>query len=552
MKSILHKIFSLFSFEEIKTELKISDQYLWFGSVLLVFIGIYTVYDLQKYADILFWDESLYMQKGLQLWKNPSLDWGPLYNVWYKFLSFFTDDKIELYYLNYKILCILLPLILFIFLMVYNIHPILSFYVSILFLYSFINIPIWPKVSHWCLIVFLSSIIVSRFLRSVYLKFLCVAIGLVLCSYCRPEFYLAYLLFSTCTILHLILYKKQYVLLKSVFYAIVLFGLYICVQFVGNPIKAGGNGRMLITFGQHFAFNFCRWNHISDKPFWIDWVFYLQENFQHQSKSVILSNISHHFLSNIFNYIKSVLKIITSFAFPLFHSKVNIHSIILTIISIGVLIKFSTIKKENLSAIKSTFRSFSGLLKILLIWCIPTFISSMIAYPRDHYLILQIPFYLLLFVIIVNTLLKIELNIKLFFIIALLLLFAKPFANSFDYFNLLRKEKSLCNFTTANYLIQHYKQKEVNVFDFEGNINSLLPDNFTANSVDFFTSQSTSVSRYIDSAKTDIVYITPSLLHSKFTENDTTLKKWLSSPEKYGFTKIKTGNFDAYLLSKIH
>ena len=133
----------------------------------------------------------------------------------------------------------------------------------------------------------------------------------------------------------------------------------------------------------------------------------------------------------------------------------------------------------------------------------------------------------------------------------MLLFFAKPKSNSFDYFDLLREKKSLCNVTTATYLKENFKEKEVKVFDLEGNINSILPSNFNTNSVDFFTSHATVVSRYIDSTKTEIIYVTPTLLNSRFTEKDTALKNWVSFPEKYGYKKIKTGNFDAYLLSRI-
>lgn len=552
MKSVLNKVYSFFSFQESESTLKLSNPFLLAGSFFILLIGIYTVYDLQKYADILFWDESLYMQKGLQLWKNPSLDWGFFYNVWYKFLSNFTHDKIELYYLNIKILCVLLPIVLFVFLLAYNVNPILSFFVSILFLYSYLNLPIWPKVSHWCLIVFLIALIISKLVRSNYLKFSTLIFGLILCSYCRPEFYLAYLLFSGFTILHFILYRSQYSTKKSIVYLIVLCVLYFSVQFIGNPIKAGGNGRMLITFGQHFALNFCRWNHITNKPFWIDWVFYLQDNFINKPKSEILHNIAHHFLSNSFNYIKSIGKIIISFILPIFHKKLNIHSIVLTIISIAILIKYSVVNKWKLRELKAAFAPYSNLLKVLLIWCIPTFISSMIAYPRDHYLIMQIPFFIILLVIITNSFLKVEPNFKLFLAIAILLFFAKPLSTNFDYFDLLREQKSLCNVTTANYLKSNYLKKGFKVFDFEGNINSVLPANFTANSIDFFTSHSTLVSRYIDSSKVDIIYVTPSLLNSRFTQNDTTLRNWIETPGKYGYTKIKTGNFDPYLLSRIN
>ena len=552
MKSIINKIYSFFSFNEEKSNLPFTDKFLLLGCLFIIIIGIYTVYDIQKYADILFWDESLYMQKGLQLWQQPSLDWGPFYNIWYKLLSYFTSDKIELYYLNIKVLSVLLPLLLFIFLMVNNINPMLSFFVSILFLYSYINLPIWPKVSHWCLIVFLIALIISkRFINSVYLKFLTIILGMIVCSYIRPEFYLAFILFSCFTIIHLFIYRHQYPIKSIALYLSGILGLFILVKLVGNPTKTGGNGRMLITFGQHFALNYSRWNNITDKPFWIDWVFYLQDNFIHKPTNVILSTIGHHILSNIGNYIKSISKIIISFILPIFQLKLTIHSIILVGITILILVKNSAIQQFKKSTILSAFHPNNDLLKILFIWCIPTLASSIIAYPRDHYLILQIPLYLILTVVFIDSILKLELNLKLFTLIAIVLFFAKPSAANFDYFDLLRKEKSLSNVTTVKYLQKKYPTKIVKVFDFEGDINTMLPKNFTSNSIDFFKSGSTVVSKYIDSAKIDIIYVTPSLLHSRFTQNDTLLKAWISSPEKYAFQKVKTGNFVPYLLSRI-
>ena len=460
MKSIINKIYSFFSFNEEKSNLPFTDKFLILGCLFIIIIGIYTVYDIQKYADILFWDESLYMQKGLQLWQQPSLDWGPFYNIWYKLLSYFTSDKIELYYLNIKVLSVLLPLLLFIFLMVNNINPMLSFFVSILFLYSYINLPIWPKVSHWCLIVFLIALIISkRFINSVYLKFLTIILGMIVCSYIRPEFYLAFILFSCFTIIHLFIYRHQYPIKSIALYLSGILGLFILVKLVGNPTKTGGNGRMLITFGQHFALNYSRWNNITDKPFWIDWVFYLQDNFIHKPTNVILSTIGHHILSNIGNYIKSISKIIISFILPIFQLKLTIHSIILVGITILILVKNSAIQQFKKSTILSAFHPNNDLLKILFIWCIPTLASSIIAYPRDHYLILQIPLYLILTVIFIDSILKLELNLKLFTLIAIVLFFAKPSAANFDYFDLLRKEKSLSNVTTVQYLQKNIQRK---------------------------------------------------------------------------------------------
>jgi hypothetical protein len=374
---------------------------------------------------------------------------------------------------------------------------------------------------------------------------------MILCSYIRPEFYLAYLLFTAYTILHFIIYRKQYSLKQTTAYLFAIAILYGIVKFIGNPVNAGGNGRMLITFGQHFAYNYCNWNHLKFKPFWIDWVFYLQDNFMNISKGEMVKIFLHHLFTNCITYITAIIKIVISFTVPLFHKYLNIHSVVLVCLSFLVISKFSSFTKPSFKKIKSSLHSASGLQKILFIFCIPTLVSSIIAYPRAHYVLLQTPYLIILFVLFIQSFVKTETNFRLLGVITILLFFAKPTSDSFDYFDLLREKKSLCNVNSVRYLKENFKEKQVKVFDLEGNINSALPSNFNTNSVDFFTSHSTIVSRYIDSSKTDIIYVTPTLLNSRFTEKDTLLKNWIASPEKYGFKKIKTGNFDPYLLSKL-
>lgn len=543
---------NLFAFPTIKSfTFKQINPTFFIAILLLITFGIYSAYDIRHYADILFWDETLYMQKGLQLWQKIELDWGPFYNVWYKFLSIFTTDKFELYYLNMQILSVLLPVLLFIFLVMYDIEIIWSFIISVLFLYSFINLPVWPKVSHFCLMIFLIALIIVRLLNNVYLKFISILVALALCSYVRPEFYLAFLCLILYSALHFFFFGKNYPLKQIISYVCIILFIYFGIQLIGNPVKSGGNGRMLITFGQHFALNYVQWNHIENKPFWIDWVFYLQDNFIGKSKSEILAIIGKHISSNVFNYLKSISEMLLSFFLPLFHKSVTWLAVIATLVTWIIAIKTSTFNSHILKNILENLKQRKFLFIILLIWCIPTTISSFIAYPRAHYLFLQIPLFALMVAIIIQSIFISSNKYIVFCIITICLFFAKPASKSFDHFDLLRKEKSLCNYTTAKYLANNFKNKQVKVFDFEGNINSILPANFTMNSVDFFTTASTVVSKFIDSTQTDIIYITPSLINSKFTEKDTVLKNWIAFPEKYGFNEIRTGKFDAYLLRRV-
>ena len=93
---------------------------------------------------------------------------------------------------------------------------------------------------------------------------------------------------------------------------------------------------------------------------------------------------------------------------PIFQLKLTIQSIILVGITILILVKNASIQQFKKSTIFSAFHPNKDLLKILFIWCIPTLVSSIIAYPRDHYLILQIPLYLILTVVFIDSILKIK------------------------------------------------------------------------------------------------------------------------------------------------
>lgn len=63
--------------------------------------------------DVLFWDESLYLSRGLSMFDHIPKDWGPSYSLWYKLLSYFISDRVELYYFNFKLTTILISIAFF-------------------------------------------------------------------------------------------------------------------------------------------------------------------------------------------------------------------------------------------------------------------------------------------------------------------------------------------------------------------------------------------------------------------------------------------------------
>ena len=114
------------------------------GILLLLLAGLKWARHLSQYMDVTFGDEAQYLRYGLDLFQTIKKDWGPSYNLWYKFLSFFQSNPVSLFYLNYQVTTIVLAILLFLFLVRYNISVIISYWLSFCFLLSTTVIDTWP------------------------------------------------------------------------------------------------------------------------------------------------------------------------------------------------------------------------------------------------------------------------------------------------------------------------------------------------------------------------------------------------------------------------
>ena len=132
------------------------------GILLLLLAGLKWARHLSQYMDVTFGDEAQYLRYGLDLFQTIKKDWGPSYNLWYKFLSFFQSNPVSLFYLNYQVTAIVLAVLLFVFLMRYNISFFISIWLSFCFLLSPTVIDTWPRVSHFAVIVLLMFLIAVR------------------------------------------------------------------------------------------------------------------------------------------------------------------------------------------------------------------------------------------------------------------------------------------------------------------------------------------------------------------------------------------------------
>jgi len=533
------------------------NTYTFVGIILIIICGIKVTYNLASFMDVLFWDESLYLTRGVTMFPSIPKDWGPAYSLWYKLLSLFIKDRIALYYFNFQLTTILIAIFFFVFLMSCGIQRVLAFLLSILFLASYINLPLWPRVSHFCILVVLAGIVIAKYQTSKLSKWTIICFVLLIVSYARPELFLSFL-FSFCLLIVGFFYKIKSINKKEIgLFGLLLFFLGFMYVFFKTPLNGGDANRSIGVFLQHFAMNYSQWHH-DDSIFWLDFPDIVRTNFtdSFSLKAIIQSNPTlffKHITSNIVHFIEQISKLVFNFFAPIFTKQIHWLCLMVSIILFIIYFSFTnTSSKKRLrffALIKENFLTLTA----LFLFSIPPFLVCIYAYPRAHYMLLLVPFLLLLLSLVISSMaVEIENPIQKMTVIAVVCFFTLPVAEDFDYFKMFRKENDLRNLKTLNYIKHNFKtQDSVRVFDLEGGMTNLLPPNFTNyNYIYLGSRKKTRLSSFLLEHKFDIIYHTPTITKLNDVQTDTMLFELLNKPEKYGYNRQKTGNFTATLLIK--
>ena len=137
-----------------------------FSIILLILIGYFYTANFSSIFDINLWDETNYLEWGLKIEQNglPEASWGPLYSLWYYFLSKFEPNPIDLYYLNLKLMVFLPSLCLYLFMRLAKVNNYISISFSILIL--IVLYQIWPFISLFALIFIILGISLSYVLKN--------------------------------------------------------------------------------------------------------------------------------------------------------------------------------------------------------------------------------------------------------------------------------------------------------------------------------------------------------------------------------------------------
>lgn len=496
----------------------------------LIIQGVILTYNLDQWVDIRLWDESMYLGKGLNFFiEKPVASWGPIYSLWYFLLNIISNDPINLYYLNYKLMAIVPAVLLLIYLYRLTANHVLSFFFSYLFLISTINLATWPRVSHFALIIMLTTLILIIKIRDKKIGLVVVCLASLVITYVRPEFMLSFLITLIMLIVWIVRGKLKVTLILPV-----MFGSIIMLFIFGIPYSSDRN---LVAFGQGFEKNISFDERIENGEA-KDYTQILSENFRDaNSLSEIIINNSNKFLNHIVYNIKRLPKILLNYSeliLPTNIIRVNykVASVFLLLVVCSIpFVLFLAAKRDHNSGKKKSYDRLIFISFITIIFAFPPFLSLTLYFPRAHYLLLLLPFfYTYLSAIAIS--IKIKNNfIELFTFVLIVFLSFIFLPKMSSYFN----KSTFPNRKTISYLKELNVKRNINILGDGGGLHYFPGNNYKLVRLSL---KDKPFDNFLRNKKIDIVIASQKLNQSSSLRNDSTWFDFLNNSEPMGFRKI--------------
>ena len=525
------------------------------GIFILIIIGIKWSIGLSQHMDILFGDEAEYMRNGLDFPQIIRNDWGPSYNLWYKFLSIFITDKISLYNFNYIFGSIVVTVLLYILLFTLSIEPFISLYISFCFFVSSIDINTWPRISHFVLMMILTSFIIISRINSTAKKILVLSITFYICSYARPDLFIIFFILLLSSFYFI--YKEKNKIKSLIPYLILLVAVIIFFQFVfGFPSATYKNGlnRLYSAFCQHYSMNYRYRTGIKFDAV-TEWIEFCKLKFPDcYTISDVIKNHPGDFFQHVFfnlkNYGFILLNTILSFIFPtgIFRSK---KALLLAALMLTFIITYIFLQKEKSNHFIFLLKKNAFILFILFIFGIPSIGMSTIIFPRPHYILLHSIFFIILISILLQSIFKeVKSNNKLFIIAALILIFIAPNAKHYKYMQFGKDMENLCDQKLIRFL-EIKKDKKYTVFTNYLNITYILPKNYHEFSTEFELKKGMSFDSILKQRNINVILVSTNILQNPILVKDSIWNQLIAKPENFNFKKFKySDNCESYLLIK--
>ncbi|HQV77648.1 MAG TPA: hypothetical protein PLJ42_01715 [Chitinophagales bacterium] len=513
---------------------------------LLVFLGLKWQSNLTSVMDVLAADEAEYLRNGLALFDKVYKDWGPSYNIWYKILSIFTTTKLELYYLNFTITAVFAAVLLFVVLERYGISLIVALFLSALFFISELNIETWPRVSHFVFICLMIGLYISYSLKNAAQQLFLFAGIAIIAAYARPE--IRPFAFIILLMAFIVAYWNKISLKSYLLFAISALILFVFFQIVyGSPASfyRGNVDRMYIAFCQHVAVNEFL-HHDKTVDAMAGWRVYADKVFPKcDTFSCILTHypmaIVQNVLYNIPTYLLTILQTLGSFLFPIvIFKKKKIFLGICVALLIFILGNF--IYKPSRTALFEKFKKYKWPFIALFIIGTPTMMTSLLIFPRMHYLMCHL--FLILFVLafFMNEWYKrFKIPTATFIVVVIFFIVISPTAANYKFFRDNDDLGNLCGQKYVHYFNKDQQKKHI-IFSDILNLSYLLPNNYSDYSVEYDFKKNMQFDSVRRANKIDIVFVNQNILKNPYLSKDSTWLHFLKRYEDFGFEKKQIYN----------
>ncbi len=367
----------------------------WFDVLLLfvlVLAGIKLTYRIEDIVDLPFFDETFYMNRGLLIPDNgfPGPEKAPLYSVWYLFLSTIQPDPIQLYYLNYVLSVILLPVCFYVLLRVQRVSAWIAMLAACWILVLSENLSILRVASVGAIPV-LIALTVATVCSSYVLGFVVCAAGALIGSFIRPELFLVFLLSLACCGVAAGLRKFRLCRLEWGGIALAAFLAIGLMLTFGRPI-GGDGGRRWVAFSQHFSLRWVTEHNLPRSP-WTECESIVQEVFGDVTsiREACMAEPSifiNHIAGNIGDTPKVLWKVLTDhlpLLEPGYPELVKMEGWLIGLILLaGLIWQHKFVRQCFFDNLRRRHRMWIG----ALLFSAPSIVSIFLIYPRSHYFLL--------------------------------------------------------------------------------------------------------------------------------------------------------------------
>ncbi len=529
------------------------------AAICIVVTALAVLYGFSDRIDINLTDDTGYLNLGFMIREIFAAGFGPLYSVQFKIVKIFTNDAVAVYDTVMQMMYIIPPLAAFFMIRSLGLNVAAALLISIGFLLSpnILSFITWSKISHYTIIWIMLWVVAAQRVKSTFNLLFTLTVFTFFLGYIRPESHLSWYISSFIFMFYWwrLPDKANREYLRKI---IPVFGLLLIfillnlsssytllskINLIFNPMAGG---RSNIAFAQQFAYNYCEWHGLNNYD-WIQWKDIAKENFgDFQTLGEAFKNnpelFVRHIGYNIQQYVSKFIYGVQSIFFP--PSVFKWPPIISFLFFAGIILVkiLYTGAHSWWLQFKAILSSRKWIVAGLIIIVMPSVISSVIFYSREHYLLLAMPLVLVILTCIFLPQ-RAEKDFRprifntLIFATAILLIFVfKPSLSDYRTYNVWEEYTYPSNRKMIEAVRTMNFTQKINAVNHEVGFDVYTGKNFKA--VNVIAKDSMPYEEWEKIFQPNLYYVTQALLSNKTLANDAYFMDIIQNPERHQLHRI--------------